>query len=645
MTLFPEYQSASRDLRVRPLHAQPLPRLTAAVDKGVEERYEVVIVGAGPAGLFLELLLARYGLSDDALLCIDSKPAAIKSGQADGLQPRTLEVLTTLGLANEILTQGCQMWEVAFWNPTRSSSGNSNMEAGGESAALDSIERTSIVMDCTTPARYTHEVTIHQGRIERILEDDLRIYSARGVVRSSKLISVSIVDETDDDFPVEAEIEHDGRRRKVRAKHLVGADGAHSTVRQAVGLKLQGETTDHLWGVVDCVVDTDFPDIRRRTAIHSSSGSVMVIPRELTNDAEYLTRLYIQIEETVLPEEDQVPVADAAEQKRDGTRRRRSDITLEDLFRQVERVFHPYQIRQKVDTDVDWWTVYQIGQRIADSFVRKDAKGTNRVFIVGDACHTHSPKAGQGMNVSMMDSYNLSWKLIHSLNGLSPGPDQNMPANPVLDTYHIERHNNARQLIDFDKRFSSMFSGKLVAGSGEDGSVGEGLTHEQFLDVFNTGNGFTTGCGIEYPENIVVQQIGANAQGPVVRNDYHTGCLRPGRRLLDTMVTREGSSALAVVELLGTILPKFPRGTIEPIVLHPLDSHSFVWQDLPPVLKACAEMRFHGRPFEGGYEAYGVDADRGASAVIRPDGYVGVVANLSDTGRIEEFLVRCLRTV
>jgi hypothetical protein len=135
------------------------------------------------------------------------------------------------------------------------------------------------------------------------------------------------------------------------------------------------------------------------------------------------------------------------------------------------------------------------------------------------------------MNVSMMDSYNLAWKLIYSIHGLTPGPLKTAKQDPVLDTYHLERHTIAQQLIDFDRAFSSMFSGKI---SSEDGK--QALTHEQFLEVFSTGNGFTSGCGIEYPENITVEK--SLATNPIKGTDYLHGILRPGRRLLNVRVRR-----------------------------------------------------------------------------------------------------------
>lgn len=314
----------------------------------------------------LSLLLARYGLSDKSLLCIDTKPSTLKSGQADGVQPRTLEVFKTLGISTEIENEACQMWQFAFWNPA--------------SDPKKIIERTAVVPEVIPAARFGYEATIHQGRIERIMETDLLRYSERGIVRNTKLIDVKI-DEGDAEFPVLVTMATDGVEKTVRTKHLVGADGAHSVVRQCMGLRLEGESLDHIWGVVDMVAETDFPDIRRRCAIHSPAGSVMIIPRERISTGDYLTRLYVQVPEDVPAESDQMPDGDGV--KLEDARQRRSKITLEGILKQASDAIKPYSLRPK-EGAVDWWAAYQIGQRVSPEFIVNDSKGVARVFIAGD---------------------------------------------------------------------------------------------------------------------------------------------------------------------------------------------------------------------------------------------------------------------
>lgn len=134
----------------------------------------------------------------------------------------------------------------------------------------------------------------------------------------------------------------------------------------------------------------------------------------------------------------------------------------------------------------------------------------------------------------MMDSFNLAWKLAHSIYGLTPDSEPGKP-DPILDTYHNERHTIAQELIAFDRDFSSMFSGKI--GPSDDG-VSE-LTHEQFYEVFTKGNGFTSGCGIEYPENVIVDKTPEKGRkDPIQGTDYLSGILRPGRRLINVKAKR-----------------------------------------------------------------------------------------------------------
>jgi phenol 2-monooxygenase len=297
------------------------------------------------------------------------------------------------------------------------------------------------------------------------------------------------------------------------------------------------------------------------------------------------------------------------------------------------------------------------------------------------------------MNVSMMDSYNLAWKLAHTIHGLSPKhqsnsnneSEQKTPTS-VLNTFEYERLTVARQLIEFDSKFSSMFSGQI----GAEESV-EGLTHEEFLKVFSDGSGFTSGCGVEYAPSILIDQSSnpetiarVGAINSVNGDAYLSGVLRSGRRLLDTVVRRYADSnprhlhddflstgryrilvftthdlvdrqkeaadksdpsisAQALETICRDIIPAHPKDTIELVALHPFHARDFEWDQMPSCLKEFAEMSFHGpigtMPL---YEVYGVDQSRGAVVAVRPDGYVGAVKALIDAKSLGDYFDNCL---
>jgi phenol 2-monooxygenase len=257
----------------------------------------------------------------------------------------------------------------------------------------------------------------------------------------------------------------------VRAKFVVGCDGARSGIRTAIGRELVGDPMNQSWGVMDVLAVTDFPDIRLKSAISSAHGNILIIPRE----GGYLTRLNVELDKLDLD---------------------KRSVTPERLTEVANRILHPYSVEVR---DVAWCSVYEIGQRLCDKFddVPAEELPTRlpRVFIAGDACHTHSAKAGQGMNVSMADAWNLGWKLGSVLRGR---------ARPeLLHTYSEERQQIAKQLIDFDREFSKLLRGR---GTGSAGADEDGVDPEEFQRYFVEQGRFTAGVATRYARSLITAE-------------------------------------------------------------------------------------------------------------------------------------------
>jgi phenol 2-monooxygenase len=223
-----------------------------------------------------------------------------------------------------------------------------------------------------------------------------------------------------------------------------------------------GDTSDAVWGVMDIYPRTNFPDIRRKCTVRSDAGTVLLIPRE----GGSLVRFYIEF-----------PA---------GTNVK--DVMLEHLHEKARQVFRPYAMDI---ADTPWWSCYCIGQRLADQFTKE-----NRVFLTGDAFHTHSPKAGQGMNVSLQDGYNIGWKLGMVLQG---------KASPeLLKTYNLERGKTAADLIDFDRNFTKLFS---MAATKE-----SKMTPEQFSQAFLQSGRYTAGLTAKYEDSSLTSAAGSRQE-------------------------------------------------------------------------------------------------------------------------------------
>src|SRR5689334_13512479 len=425
----------------------------AARPAGLPGDADVLVIGCGPAGLVLAAQMANF--PEIRTVVVDRKDGPLEVGQADGVACRTVELLEAFGLADRLINEGYWVNEVAFWQP--------------DPQDRTKIRRTGRIQDVEEGLSEMPHVIVNQARMLAYLLDHMERSASKlrpfyGLHSSDIQIDTSGSSE----YPVTVTLQHlndfkeTGEISTIRAKYVVGCDGSRSGTRAAIGRELRGDPMNQSWGVLDALAVTDFPDIRLKCAIHSANaGNILIIPRE----GGYMVRLYV-----------------ALDNERDKDMLENRSVTPEKLVDVVNRVLHPYTVELK---DVGWWSVYSIGQRLCDKFddvpVDEMPDRLPRVFIAGDACHTHSAKAGQGMNVSMADTWNLGWKLASVLRGTAK-PE-------LLHTYSDERQKIAQQLIDFDREFSTMFSAHPT-GSGDDV---EGVDPEEFERYFVTQGRFTAG--------------------------------------------------------------------------------------------------------------------------------------------------------
>ncbi|KAJ7263605.1 FAD binding domain-containing protein [Mycena haematopus] len=439
-----------------------------------DEVHPVLIAGAGPAGTLLAFCLAKLGVRP---LIVDSNHFIDHEwGRGDALLCRTIEVLRSLGIGETIIASGRCIPERAYWDLT------TNPPA---------CKTLSDFFPAELDIEDLYALTIRQGLIEKILTDATAAACGATVLRPWSVVDVRLDDKDPASNPVIATLQSRyGERKEVRARYVVGCDGGRSSVRQALQkyeVKLEGNAHDSVWSAIDVLgFKTDFPDTQKVAIFVSAHGTIMTIPRENINGKNCI-RFYCEVDRGRTP-------------------------SLEDVVATVHKVFHPYKFSWD---EINWFTVYTVGQRIASSF---DVKG--RIFLAGDAAHIHSPKGGLGMNTSLMDAHNLAVKIALVEFGVAKAQ--------ILSTYALERRQVATHLVHMDAELIQIYADHGKSSNPED--------MKKLLDFQAEHFAYQAGTNITYAANCMVDTV-SHAPSDMAKLIGGEGLI-VGRRLLPALARR-----------------------------------------------------------------------------------------------------------
>src|SRR3954453_1266701 len=250
-----------------------------SIADGLPTRVDVLIVGCGPTGLTLAAQLAAF--PDVTTRIVEQKSSRLLIGQADGVACRTMEMFEAFGFADRVMKEAYWVNEFAFWKP--------------DEARREALVRGSRIQDVEDGLSEFPHVVLNQARIHDFYLDLMRrnaaklepYYSRRlvGVKPAAKDGRATVTLERVDDG-------HQGQTETVKARYVVGCDGARSVARTSIGRELHGDSANHAWGVMDVLAVTDFPDVRCKCLIQSAhEGSMLIIPRE----GGYIFRLYVEL--------------------------------------------------------------------------------------------------------------------------------------------------------------------------------------------------------------------------------------------------------------------------------------------------------------------------------------------------------------
>jgi 2-polyprenyl-6-methoxyphenol hydroxylase-like FAD-dependent oxidoreductase len=317
---------------------------------------EVLICGAGAAGLTLAIELARRGVDFRLVEMLD---APFRGSRGKGVQPRSQEIFEDLGILDRVVANG-GIYPPLFEYRADGSTGLMQMPPAGEPTAAEPYHMRLMSPQFLTEAAMRERLADLGRRVEFGRE-------LKGFDQDAEGVTARLAGANGEEI--------------VRARYLVGSDGGRSFVRRTLELGFPGESLGVDFFCADVLLDGLDRSLLHQFSILGPSEFLVVAPLMGTDMFQL-----------------QGPVPLEGE----------TDVSLEGLSQLVAKRSRRDDIALR---SVSWASVYSMNARLVDHYQ------VGRVFLAGDAAHIHPPAGGQGLNTSVQDAYNLGWKLAAVLGG------------------------------------------------------------------------------------------------------------------------------------------------------------------------------------------------------------------------------------